>query len=113
MAQIYGPTAVNIHALLDTLRQQGELFLIGAEASVLEARAESRCASVNDFIWPDVDVCAQKMSGSVLIAQRRKWRQDAAVSQATCAPGRNTPAGARALCSAPSNCSFRVRLFCM
>ncbi len=29
--QVYGPTAINVHQLLDQLREQGELFLIGAE----------------------------------------------------------------------------------
>ena len=29
--QVHGPTAINVHQLLDQLREQGELFLIGAE----------------------------------------------------------------------------------
>lgn len=40
--KINGPTAVNVHAVLETLRQQGDLFLIGAEISVLEARGGGR-----------------------------------------------------------------------
>jgi hypothetical protein len=27
---VFGPAAVNVHQLLDALRQQGELYLIGA-----------------------------------------------------------------------------------
>ncbi|EFN52750.1 hypothetical protein CHLNCDRAFT_138340 [Chlorella variabilis] len=38
--KVYGPTAVNVHQLLDVLRQQGELYPIGAEVSLLESRDE-------------------------------------------------------------------------
>ena len=34
--KVYGPTAVNVSQILDALRQQGEVFPIGAEVSLLE-----------------------------------------------------------------------------
>lgn len=37
--KVYGPTAVNVAQLLDSLRQQGELFTIGAEVSLLESQS--------------------------------------------------------------------------
>lgn len=44
--KIYGPTAININTLLDTLRQEGQLYPIGAEISLLESRV--RVSSVKD-----------------------------------------------------------------
>lgn len=38
--QVYGPTAVNVHDLLEALRQQGEIYPIGVE--VRPARAWAR-----------------------------------------------------------------------
>ena len=40
--KVYGPTAVNVAQLLDTLRQSGELFPVGAEVVVLERQHASR-----------------------------------------------------------------------
>jgi hypothetical protein len=37
--KVYGPTAVNVAQILDSLRQQGELFTVGAEVSVLESQS--------------------------------------------------------------------------
>ena len=34
--KVYGPSAVNVAQLLDSLRQKGELFTVGAEVSMLE-----------------------------------------------------------------------------
>jgi hypothetical protein len=31
LCQVWGPTAINVHHLLEALRQQGELYTIGAE----------------------------------------------------------------------------------
>ncbi len=36
--QIFGPAAIKIHMLLDSLRAKGEIFLVGAEVSMLENR---------------------------------------------------------------------------
>lgn len=36
--KIYGPTAVNVHVLLEALRQEGEIYPIGAEVTLLETR---------------------------------------------------------------------------
>ena len=36
--QVYGPTAVNVHHLLEALRQQGELYTIGAEVGTAVGR---------------------------------------------------------------------------
>lgn len=38
--KVFGPAAVNVHQLLDALRQQGELYLIGAGVSLFESRDE-------------------------------------------------------------------------
>lgn len=43
--KVHGPTAINVHQLLDQLREQGELFLIGAEVSLLEGRDERMAES--------------------------------------------------------------------
>ena len=37
-----GPTAVNVHALLETLRREGEILAIGAEVAALEARDQRK-----------------------------------------------------------------------
>lgn len=34
--QVFGPTRVNVHALLEGLRQQGEVVLIGSETGISE-----------------------------------------------------------------------------
>lgn len=39
---MYGPTAINVFQLMETLRQGGELFTIGAETALLEARDKRR-----------------------------------------------------------------------
>uniref|UniRef100_A0A1D1ZMT1 PH domain-containing protein n=1 Tax=Auxenochlorella protothecoides TaxID=3075 RepID=A0A1D1ZMT1_AUXPR len=36
--KIFGPAAIKIHMLLDSLRAKGEIFLVGAEVSMLENR---------------------------------------------------------------------------
>jgi hypothetical protein len=36
MAQVFGESRVNVHALFEQLRKQGELTLIGAETGVVE-----------------------------------------------------------------------------
>lgn len=43
--KVYGPTAVNVHELLEALRQQGEIYPIGVEVSLLESRDERMAAS--------------------------------------------------------------------
>lgn len=43
--KVHGPTAVNVHQLLELLRQQGELYPIGVEVSLLESRDERMAAS--------------------------------------------------------------------
>lgn len=43
--KVQGPTAVNVARLLDALRQQGELYLIGAEVSMLEAQDRRQVSS--------------------------------------------------------------------
>ena len=45
--KVYGPTAVNVSQLLDMLRQQGELFTIGAEVSLLESQ-DARSGPMKD-----------------------------------------------------------------
>lgn len=45
--KVYGPTAVNVAQILDTLRQQGELFTVGAEVSLLENQSASTLSSKN------------------------------------------------------------------
>ena len=40
--QVYGPTAINVYQLMETLRVDGELFTIGAETALLEARDKRR-----------------------------------------------------------------------
>ena len=42
--QVYGPTAINVHQLLDQLREQGELFLIGAEVCSGWAEWQQQCS---------------------------------------------------------------------
>ena len=36
--KVHGPAAINVHALLEAYRQQGDVFTIGAEVSLLEAQ---------------------------------------------------------------------------
>ncbi|KAL4420270.1 hypothetical protein ABPG77_005610 [Micractinium sp. CCAP 211/92] len=43
--KVYGPTAVSVHELLEALRQQGEIYSIGVEVSLLESRDERMAAS--------------------------------------------------------------------
>ena len=43
MPQVFGESRVNVHALFEQLRKQGELTLIGAETGVAENRFK-RCA---------------------------------------------------------------------
>lgn len=45
--KINGPNAVSVYSVLETLRQQGDLFPIGAEISVLEARDKSLVANAH------------------------------------------------------------------
>lgn len=42
LLQVYGPTAVNVYQLMETLRQEGDLFTIGAETALLESRDRRR-----------------------------------------------------------------------
>ena len=44
MPQVFGESRVNVHALFEQLRKQGELTLIGAETGVAENRFK-RCAA--------------------------------------------------------------------
>lgn len=40
--KVYGPTAINVFKLMETLRQDGDVFTIGAETPLLEARDKRR-----------------------------------------------------------------------
>ena len=39
-SQVFGETSVNVHALFEQLRKQGELTLIGAETSMVENKCK-------------------------------------------------------------------------
>ncbi|PSC68755.1 oxysterol-binding -related 1D isoform X1 [Micractinium conductrix] len=45
--KVHGPTAVNVHQLLEALRQQGELYSIGVEISLLESRDQRMGAALS------------------------------------------------------------------
>ncbi len=56
MAQVFGESRVNVHALFEQLRKQGELTLIGAETGVVENKWKrwSSVSCANPFILPQM-----------------------------------------------------------
>ena len=47
--QVFGESSVDVHALFERLRKQGELTLIGAETGIMESRCK-RCGYAHRFL---------------------------------------------------------------
>ena len=49
--QVFGPTRINVHALLEGLRQQGDVVLIGSETGITENKWIRCVHSCGAKVW--------------------------------------------------------------
>ena len=97
--QVFGPTRINVHALLEGLRQQGDVVLIGSETGITENKW-IRC------VHSCVPRCEQ--------LQRLKRREGFCAVRSSCIylslPCQSTYSAAQqSVCHFPTDCSTSLR----